>query len=94
MYLGEPPTGLMAVQIGHDIVEISWTVPTVPPIGGGYRITIDQNIVDTIAFSSPHILTVTPGVHSVRVMSRSSHYPGMMAEIQFIMKGKHQWDLQ
>ena len=89
MYLGEPPTELMAVQIGYNTVEISWTAPSVPPLDG-YRITIDQNIVDTIAFSSSHILIVTPGVHNVGVMSRSTHYPGMMAEIQFIMNGKHQ----
>ena len=87
--LGEAPTELMAVQTGHDTMEVSWTAPNVPP-ADGYQITSNgSNIIRQVS-ASPAILTITtPGVYNVRVMSLSEHFPGRMVEINFIMNGKY-----
>ena len=88
--LGEAPTELMAVQTGHDTVEISWTAPSVRP-GDGYRIITDINNASADVPASPHTITVsTPGVYSIQVMSLSRHLPGRAVELQeVIVSGKH-----
>ena len=84
----------MAVQTGHDTVEVSWTAPSVPP-AGGYQITSSGSNIIRHVTASPAILTITtPGVHSIRVMSISEHIPGRIVETHFVMNGKYKWDLQ
>ena len=79
----------MAVQTGHDTVEVSWTAPRVPP-AGGYRIIRSGSNTVSQASVSPVILTITtPGVYSVRLMSLSQHFPIGDLETRFTMHRKH-----
>ena len=76
--LGATPTNLMARQNGINMVLVSWTAPSPPP-SMGYQITIsstdfsvDMNVTSA---ETSHILSLQPGVHSIRMRSLSQHYP-------------------
>ena len=74
---GAPPTDLSAEQTGLTEVLVSWTAPMAAP-SGGYRITVDTTDISTgiDTTSSPHTITVPqPGVHSIRVVGLSQHFP-------------------
>ena len=74
---GASPTDLSAQQTGLTAVLVSWTAPMAAP-SGGYRITVDSTDISTgiDTTSSPHTITVPqPGVHSIRVVGLSQHFP-------------------
>lgn len=80
--LGDAPSEIEAKQIGIDMVEVSWTAPSVPP--PRYRITATSNNTSAVfkAVASPHNITVsTSGVYSIHVTSLSEHLPGRTVEL-------------
>ncbi len=62
------------------MITAYWTPPPAPP-SNGYRITVDSEDfsagIDTM--SSSQTISVSPGVHTIRVQSRSIHFPGGIA---------------
>ncbi len=77
----------MLSQISDNgIISVSWTPPPAPP-SDGYRITVDSNYdIDTM--SSSRVISVTLGVHAIRVQSRSIHFPGGIAAMDITVLGK------
>ncbi len=75
--IGSAPINLELNQTDIDRITASWTPPPAPP-SKGYRITVDSEDfsagIDTM--SSSQTISVLPGVHTIRVQSRSIHYPG------------------
>ena len=72
---GDPPTNLMAVQNGLTAVRVTWTDPSVPP-GLGYEITTIPSTSTTTSTGSPQNIEIsTPGVYTIRLISRSQHFP-------------------
>ncbi len=71
------------------MITVSWTPPPAPP-RNGYRITVDSEDfsagIDTM-LSSQNI-SVSPGVHTIRVQSRSMHFPGGIAAGNITVLGK------
>ncbi len=81
---------LMLSQISADgMLSVSWTPPPAPP-STGYRITVDSEDfsrgIDTM--SSSRDITVAFGVHTIRVQSRSIHFPGGIAAMDITVLGK------
>ncbi len=80
----------MLTQISADgMISVSWTPPPAPP-SNGYRITIDSEDfsvgIDTM--SSSQTTTLPFGVHTIRVQSRSIHFPGGIAAMDITVLGK------
>ncbi len=71
------------------IISVSWTPPPAPP-SNGYRIKVDSEDfssgIDTM--SSSQDISVSLGVHTIRVQSRSIHLPGGIAEMDITVLGK------
>ncbi len=71
------------------MISVSWTPPPAPP-SNGYRITVDSEYfssgIDTM--SSSQNISVSLGVHTIRVQSHSIHFPGGIAEMDIIVLGK------
>ncbi len=89
MFLGSAPTDLLLGQISASgMTSVSWTPPPAPPIYG-YWITVDSEDfssgIDTMS-SSQNIL-VSFGVHTIRVQSRSIHFPGGIAAMDITVLG-------
>ncbi len=78
--IGSAPINLELNQNDIDMITASWTPPPAPP-SNGYRITVDSEDfsagIDTM--SSSQTISVSPGVHTIRVQSRSIHFPGEIA---------------
>ena len=62
------------------MVTVSWTPPPAPP-SEGYRITVDSEDFSTgiDTMSSSRDISVPLGVRTIRVQSRSIHFPGGIA---------------
>ena len=78
------PSNLSAQQAGVEMVLVSWTLPSLRPVDG-YRIATGSPPdfsagidVDVGRDVSSHQIRLTPGMHSVNIMARSRHYPGMV----------------
>ncbi len=71
------------------IIIVSWTPPPAPP-SNGYRITVDSEDfsagIDTMASSQN--ISVSLGVYTIRVQSRSIHFPGGIAAMDITVLGK------
>ena len=65
----------MASQIGFGLVQVSWTAPPVPPTMG-YLITTHPGGVNVTVLSSPHTISLQPGLYNIHVMSLSQNSPG------------------
>ncbi len=87
MLLGSAPIDLVLSQISAvGMIYVSWTPPPAPP-SNGYQITVDSdNDMDTK--SSSQEITVALGVHTIRVQSRSIHFPGGIAAMDITVLGK------
>ncbi len=88
--IGSPPIDLMLNQISTSgTISISWTPPPAPP-SNGYRITVYSEDfssgIDTM--SSSQDISVSLGVHTMRVQSRSIHFPGGIAAMDITVLGK------
>ncbi len=86
---GYAPIDLMLSQIGtRSMISASWTPPPAPP-SNGYRITVDSEDfsagIDTM--SSSQNISVSFGVHTIRVQSRSIHFPGGIATMDITVIG-------
>ncbi len=89
--IGSAPVDLMLRQISADgMVSVSWTPPPAPP-SNGYLITVDpegsNSDIDAMMSSSRDI-TVAFGMHTIRVQSRSRHFPGGVAAMDISVLGK------
>ncbi len=68
------------------MISVSWTPPPAPP-SNGYRITVDfSSGIDTM--SSSQDISVSLGVHTIRVQSRSIHFPGGISAMEVTVLGK------
>ena len=81
----------MVRQNGIGIVLVSWTAPSPPP-RVGYRITIDSTDfsagIDVASSSTSHTISLTPGVHSIRMRALSQHYPSeIVGLVEVTVKG-------
>ena len=78
----------MLNQISVTMVTVSWTPPPAPP-SDGYRITVDSEDfsagIGTV--SSSQDISVSLGVHTIRVQSRSIHFPGGIATMDINVLG-------
>ena len=75
----------MAVQDGLESVRVTWTDPSIPP-GDGYQITTIPSTSTTPSTGSPqHIVISTPGVYTIRLISRSQHFPIETLEVTGVM---------
>ncbi len=88
--LGSAPIDFMLRQISASgIVSVSWTPPPAPP-STGYRMTVNSEDfsggIDTM--SSSQDISVSFGVHTIRVQSRSIHFPGGIAAMDITVLGK------
>ncbi len=88
--IGSAPIGLVLNQISTSgMISVSWTPPPAPP-SNGYRITVDSEDfsagIDTM--SSSQDVSVSLGVHTIRVQSRSIHFPGGIAAMDITVLGK------
>ncbi len=86
MFLGYAPTDLLLRQISASgMISVSWTPPPTPPIW----ITVDSEDfssgIDTM--SSSQNISVSFGVHTIRVQSRSILFPGGIAEMDITVLG-------
>ena len=91
MHAGAAPTNLMVRQNGINSVVISWTAPSPPP-SMGYRITNDMIDfsagIDVTSSATSRILTLQPGVHSIRMRTNSQHYPSeIVGPVEVTVKG-------
>ena len=90
---GASPTNLSAQQTGLTAVLVSWTAPMAAP-SGGYRITVDSTDTSTgiDTTSSPHTITVPqPGVHSIRVVGLSQHFPSeTVGPVEVTVRGQEE----
>ncbi len=80
----------MLSQISADgMISASWTPPPAPP-SNGYRITVDSEDfsggIDTML--SSQTTTLPFGMHTIRVQSRSIHFPGGIAVMDITVLGK------
>ncbi len=87
-FIGSAPIDLTLRQIGTSgMISVSWTPPPAPP-GNGYRITVDSEDfssgVDTM--SSSQNISVSFALHTIRVQSRSIHFPGGIAAMDITVK--------
>ena len=87
------PTDLSSQQTGLTAVLVSWTAPMAVP-SGGYRITVDSTDISTgiDTTSSPHTITVPqPGVHSIRVVGLSQHFPSeIVGPVEVTVRGQEE----
>ena len=71
------------------MVTVSWTPPPAPP-SDGYQITVDSTNfsagIDTM--SSSQDISVPLGVRTIRVQSRSIHFPGGISTMDINVLGK------
>ncbi len=71
------------------MISVSWTPPPAPP-SNGYRITVDSEDfssgIDTM--SSSQDISVSLGVHTIRVQSHSIHFPGGIVAMDITVFGK------
>ena len=85
--IGSAPTNLILDQINVTMVTVSWTPPPAPPTNG-YRITVDSEAgIDTVSSSQDIHISVPLGVHTIRVQSRSIHFPGGITTMDFNVLG-------
>ena len=76
----------MLNQISVTMVTVSWTPHPAPP-SNGYRITVDSETgIDTM--SSSRDISVSLGMHTIRVQSLSIHFPGGIATMDINVLGK------
>ncbi len=80
----------MLSQISADgMISASWTPPPAPP-STGYRITVDSEDfsggIDTMLSSQTTSLPF--GMHTIRVQSRSMHFPGGIAAMDITVLRK------
>ena len=83
----DPPTNIMAVQNAPGSVRVSWTAPSPPPFLG-YRVTADPGGVSVAAPSSPHTITLQPGVYSIRVMSFPQDLSSEALAVELTIRGE------
>ncbi len=71
------------------MISASWTPPLAPP-SNGYRITVDSEDFSTgmDTTSSSQDIPVAFGMHTIRVQSRSIHFPGGIAAMDITVLGK------
>ena len=89
--LGATPTNLMVRQNEITSVLVSWTAPSTPP-SMGYRITTDSEDfsagIDVTSSATSHIITLQPGVRSIRMRANSQHYPSeIVGPVEITVKG-------
>ncbi len=88
--IGSAPIDLLLSQISTSgMISVSWTPPPAPP-SDGYQITVDSEDfsaagVDTL--SSSQVISVSFGVHTIRVQSRSIHFSGGIAAMDITVLG-------
>ena len=76
----------MLDQISLEMITVSWDSPPAPP-SNGYRITVDSETgIDTM--SSSRDISVSLGMHTIRVQSRSIHFPGGIVTVDINVLGK------
>ncbi len=89
--IGSAPVDLMLSQISADgMVSVSWTPPPAPP-SDGYLITVDQegsSFDISGSMSSSRDISVSFGMHTIRVQSHSIHYPGGNSQMDITVLGK------
>ena len=80
MYVGGVITDLTAEQTGLTTVQVTWTAPPGPPVGG-YQITVAETSIDVIGQrESPYTFTTSElGVHTIQVLYTSQHFPNEQA---------------
>ncbi len=71
------------------MISVSWTPPPAPP-SNGYQITVDSEDFSSgiITMSSSQDISISPGVHTIRVQSRSIHFPGRIVAMDITVLGK------
>ncbi len=90
--IGSAPINFILSQISTSgMISVSWTPPPAPP-SNGYRITVDSEdfssgIDTTLSYQN---ISVSFGVHTIRVQSRSIHFPGGIAAMDITVLG-NQW---
>ncbi len=71
------------------MISVSWTPPPAPP-SNGYQITVDSVDfsagIDTMLHSQN--ISVSLGMHTIRVQSSSIHFPGGIAAMDITVIGK------
>ena len=82
----------MARQNGVGPVLLSWTLPSLRPVDG-YRITFGSppdftSGIDVGRDVSSRQISLSLGMHSISMMARSRHYPGMVVSVPVTMRGK------
>ncbi len=87
--IGSAPIDLMLSQISATgMISVSWTPPPAPP-SNGYRITANSEDfsagIDTM--SSSQTTSIPFGMHTIRVQSRSIHFPGGIAAMDITVLG-------
>ena len=80
MYIGGVITDISANQNGLTTVQVTWTAPPGPPVGG-YQITVaEANLNVTGHSESPYTFNTSElGVHTVQVLYTSQHFPNEQA---------------
>ncbi len=81
----------MVSQISTSgMISVSWTPPPAPP-SNGYRITVDSEdfSAEMDTMSSSQTTTLPFGMCTIRVQSRSIHFPGGIATMDITVLGKH-----
>ncbi len=76
----------MYSQISFNAITLSWTPPLAPP-SNGYQIAVDMENFDSVTMSSSENISVSLGVHTIRVQSRSIHFTGRIATIEVTVQG-------
>ena len=89
--VGGDITNLAAVQTGLTTVQVTWTAPPGPPVGG-YQITVaEASISNANDQESPYTYTFTTsqlGVHTVQVTPSSRHFPGQTMSVMVTVEGE------
>ncbi len=89
--IGSAPVDLMLNQTSATgMISVSWTPPPAPP-SDGYLITVDpegSSFDISGSMSSSQDIPVSFGMRTIRVQSRSIHFPGGIAAMDITVLGK------
>ena len=86
------PSNLMAQQNGVGSILVSWTLPSLRPVGG-YQISTQSPPdfsagIDVGHDVSSRTIPIAPGMHPISIRARSQHYPGMVVLVPVTVRGK------
>ena len=78
----------MGEMIDINLVVVTWTAPSLPPLKGYQLTTATSN--DTV-WGTAHVLNISePGNHTIQVLPLSQHLPYEIASITVVVRGENE----